>query len=104
MLVSLSRHSPSGSLLPGPPISWICVMRSERCIHMHGILISDRPLLVYDGEKLLSCVKALDFDAKEATMSSGETAKFTHVIMPLPEVSQLLFHCGQPNPTDHRPA
>ena len=69
---------------------------------MHGILISDRPLLVYDGEKLLSCVKTLDFDAKEATLASGATAKFTHVIMPLPEVSQLLFHCGQPNAPANR--
>lgn len=71
---------------------------------MHGILISDRPLLVYDGEKLLSCVKTLDLADKEATLSSGAKAKFTHVVMPLPEVSQLLVQCGQPNHTDHRPA
>ena len=64
---------------------------------MHGIIISDRPLLVYDGEKLLSCVKTLDFDAKEAALASGETVKFTHIVMPLPEVSQLLVQCGQPN-------
>lgn len=57
---------------------------------MTGLLISDRPWLVFNGDRILSLVASVNVDEKTVVLQDGSVEKYTHIIVPVPELEKLI--------------